>query len=434
MALEYAHGAIDILTSDAATTTKTVSGLSFQPKALRFTWFGIQSATDAVSTSANLQRGVGFASGTASRRCVGSFSQDTAATSNCGTVARNDAVVCTTDGAGGSDGEVDLNAINSDGFQLIVDDALPQNLTIFWEAWGGSDISDVTVGDISEPAATGDQDYTATGFVAGATDQVVMLAGVQSVAAVNTAEAGDSGFYVSYVTGTGTGQVVISGNSDDASATMDTDGYAISGECVAMIPRAGGATVQARASFTQFGTDNFRLNWASRGETGRKSVYMAIKGGGWQVGETTINVQTVNNTTTVSGIAFAPKGISLISRGPAEDTSNVSDQQDRFSWGCGSSTSSRRGMTSWDLNATASSTCEIGLAIEYDSVLPFLENTFVITSLLDINAMNSDGFQLIVDDADATGATDRWIGYLAFGDAPAVTPGRPRSLLMGVGR
>ena len=84
MALEYAHGAIQWLAADGASTTYTVSGLSFQPQALRFTWCGLQSATDAASGAVNEQRGVGFAVGTSARRCVGSFSQDTAATSNCG--------------------------------------------------------------------------------------------------------------------------------------------------------------------------------------------------------------------------------------------------------------------------------------------------------------------------------------------------------------
>jgi hypothetical protein len=36
MALEFAHGSIRVATSDVTTTVLTVSGLSFQPKALRF--------------------------------------------------------------------------------------------------------------------------------------------------------------------------------------------------------------------------------------------------------------------------------------------------------------------------------------------------------------------------------------------------------------
>src|SRR5262245_15966699 len=117
MALEFAHGAIQWLAADAATTTYTVSGLSFQPKALRFYWVGLQSSTDAVSQTVNERRGIGFAVDTSNRRSIGTFNQDTAASANCGAAARNDCVACTTDGAGASDGRLDLNAINSDGFR-----------------------------------------------------------------------------------------------------------------------------------------------------------------------------------------------------------------------------------------------------------------------------------------------------------------------------
>jgi len=435
VALEYAHGAIQWLAADVATTVYTVSGLSFQPKALRFSWNGLQSATDAASAAVNLQRGGGFAVDTSNRRCVGSFSQDTAATSNCGTVARNDSLACTTDGAAASDGELDINSFTADGFTLIVDDACPANLTVFWEAWGGADITVAAVGDIAEPAATGDVDYSVPGFVAGATDQVVMLFGVQSTAALNTAASSDSGFMVGYATGAGAQKVVMIGNSDDASTAMDTDFYARGDECLGMIVVAGGTAVDARAALTQFGTDNFRLNWAARAVTNRRYIFLAIKGGGWRVGDFTIDTTALNNTATVSGLPFAPRGLSVMCGWRAENASNSAGVQDNVNWGCGSSTSSRRAMSVRDQNATASSVCEIFALIEYDEILGEVSSAGAIDTLVDIDAMNSDGFRLIVDDAAASGSAVAWIGYLAFGDAPAAgAAGRPRMTLMGVGR
>jgi hypothetical protein len=311
---------------------------------------------------------------------------------------------------------VDIDLINSDGFRLIVDDQLAQSITIFWEAWGGGSITSVTIGDIAEPAGTGNQDYSATGFVAGATDQVVMFAGVQSTAAVNTAASTDSGLMIGYATGTGNENILIIGNSDDASMAMDTDRYAIAGECLGMIVVAGGTAVDARASLTQFGTDNFRLNWAARALTDRRYIYMAIKGGEWRAGETTINVQSLNNTATVANLPFTPIGLSIISHGGAENSSNSASTQDVIMFGCASSALSRRGMIVRDVNATASSACEILLAIEYDEVIVDLDNAGAIAALIDIDAMSSEGFRFIVDDADATGQTAFWIGYLAFGN------------------
>jgi len=415
VSLEFAHGAIQWLSADGVSTTYTISGLSFQPKAIRFYWVGLQSASDAASEAVDERRGVGFAVSTSSRRAIGTFSQDTASTSNCGAAARNDCCVCTTNGAGASDGRLDLNAINSDGFQMIVDEAAPANITVFWEAWGGSDISVAVIGDIDEPAATGNQDYTVTGFVAGATDQVVMFAGCQSTAALNTDAATDSGLCVGFASsGSASDNVVIAGNSDDASAAMDTDLYGLSGECLAQIVVAGG-NPNARAQLTQFNTDGFRLNWIARGLTNRRSVFLAIKGGQWRAGEFTINLGTVGNTATVSGLPFAPKGVSIISAGVAESTAGTSSTNDRMLFGSGSSTSSRRAMGILDENATASSACEIDTCIEYDAVMASPSTAGALLAAVDIDAVNSDGMRFIVDVA-VTGTP--WVGYLMFGDAP----------------
>src|SRR5262245_13388011 len=195
MAMSYSHGAVQWLAASAVGASYNVTGLGFTPLGIRVWWVGLGSASDAVSETVNELRGMGFATGTAARRCVGSFSQDTAATSNCDTIARNDAIAVTTDGAGATNGLLDLSDVNSNGFTFIVDDQGVQDITVMWEAWGGADISVAAVGDISTPAAGGNQNSTVTGFVAGATDdQVVFFAGVQSTAALNTGFAEASGF------------------------------------------------------------------------------------------------------------------------------------------------------------------------------------------------------------------------------------------------
>lgn len=410
--LKFAHGAVQWLTTDTLSTTKAVSGLGFQPKALRFYWVGLQSATDAVSETVNERRGVGFAVSASSRRSIGTFAQDTAATSNCGGAARNDCVVCTTDGAGASDGRLDISSIDSDGFTLIVDDVTPANITVFWEAWGGSDIQVAVVGDIAEPAATGTQNYSVTGFTSDGANQVVMLAGCQSTAALNTDSATDSGLHVGFATGTGANQVTVCGNSDDASVTMDTDGYCQDGQCLSMIPIAGGTAV-AYASLSAWGTDQFTLNWGARATTDRRTAFLAIKGGNWTSGSYTINGGTLNATATVSGLPYAPIGLSLVGKMTQEQTANTATNEDMISLGSGSSTTDRRSMGIRDENATGSSACEINTTIQYDQVLSFPSAAGALLSAYDINAMNSDGFQIIVDVAG--GVTSEWQGYLTFG-------------------
>lgn len=424
MALSFAHGAIQWLATDAATTVYTVSGLSFQPKAIRFYWCGLQSSTDAASEAVDERRGIGFAVSTSARRCVGTFSDDAATTAACASFAADDCVVGTVDAAGARDGELDLNSITSDGFTLIVDDQGVANITVFWEAWGGSDITVAAVGDFAEPASVGDQDYTVTGFVAGAADQVVMFAGVESTAAINSALVESSALYIGFASsGTAADNIVVLGSSDHGSGTMDTDGYCHEDECIAMIVPAGALTLNARGTLTQFGTNNFRINWIERTTTGRKSIFLAIKGGSWDVGSYTINGNSASATATVSGLPFAPVGISLIGRMTTEDAVDTTSANDRIGLGSGSSTSSRRSMGILDEDATASSACEIDTVLEYDSVLCFPSTAGALQSAYDINAMNSDGFQIIVDTAG--GVASEWQGYLAFGDAPVAGAGTP---------
>lgn len=416
MPLSFAHGAVRWLSTDVATTTYTVSGLGFEPKAIRFYWMGLDSASvDAASQTTSERRGIGFASSTSSRRCVGTFGLDNAGAMDTDSIARNDAVAVTTDGAGAVTGLLDLNSITSDGFTLIVDDQVPASITVFWEAWGGTDITTVTIGDIAEPAATGTQNYTATGFTASGTGQVVMLAGVQSTAAVNTGAVSDSGLYVGFTTGTSAANnIVVLGNNDEGSAAADCDGYGRAGQCVAMITVAGG-NPSALAILSAWGTDLFTLNWTARATTSRRSIYMAIKGGSWVAGGYTIAGNSLNATATVSGLSFAPIGISTMGRMTTESAAGTATVQDRISLGSGSSTSSRRAQGIWDEDATANQ--EINHVIEYDSVLAFPSNAGALVAAYDINAMNSDGFQIIVDLAG--GVASEWQGYLAFGNAAA---------------
>lgn len=413
MALSFAHGAIRWLAADAVSTVYTVNGLSFQPKALRFYWVGIDSAaTDAATEAVDLRRGVGFATSTSNRRAVASYDDDGAATSDCSSVAASDCVVCTTDNAAARDGELDLNSITSDGFTLIVDDQGVADITVFWEAWGGTDITVAVCGDVTEPAAAGDTAPTVTGFVANATDQVVMFAGVQSTAAINTAQAESSGLCIGFATSTlAAEQIVVTGAADHASGTTDTDGFCQSGKCLTQIVLAGGSATSS-ASLSAWGTDAFTLTYAGTMVSGRKSIWLAIKGGEWQAGETTIAGNSGGATATVTGLAAQPIGLCFIGRMTAEQSGTTSTANDRLSMGTATSTSSRRAMGCLNEDATASSNVEVDLCVEYDAVLAYPGTGGAIATTHDLNSLTSDGFQLIVDTAG--GVASEWIGYLAF--------------------
>ena len=421
MALSFAHGAIRWLAASAATTVYTVSGLAFQPKAIRFYWVGIDSAgIDAASEALDGRRGVGFATSTSNRCCVASFADDTAATSASASVACNDACVCTVAVGATRDGLLDLNSITSDGFTLIVDDQGVVDITVMWEAWGGSDITIVQCGTITEPASATAVATTVTGFTSSATDEVIMLAGIQSTAAVNTAQAEASGLYIGYATSTqAADQVVVTGSADHASSTTDTDGFCQSGKCATHIVLAGGNATMS-ASLTNLEDNSFTLTFAGTVVSGRKSAYLAIKGGYWKAGGYTIAGNSAGATATVSGLTFEPIGMSIMGRMTAEQSGTTSSVEDRISMGTGSSTSSRRSVGYLDENNTASSACEIDLCAEYDSVLCFPSTAGAILATYDIDSMNWDGFRIIVDTAG--GVASEWHGYLAYGNRPIHYP------------
>ena len=413
MALEFTHGAIQWLTTDALNATKVISGFGFAPKALRFYWFGIQSnsPTNAASQALDSRRGVGFAVSAASRRCVGSYSQDASGASNCGVVAADNSVCITVDGNGTVDGRLDISSFDPDGFTLIVDDVVPANITVFYEAWGGDDITVAVVGDITEPAATGVQNYTVNGFTSDGRHQVVMFAGVQSTAALNTGQVNDSGMCVGFASSTSTtNNITICGNSDDASATMDTDGYIRQGECLSMIVVAGG-NPNARATLSDWGTNQFTLNWLARATTGRRNIFLAIKGGGWNAGAVTIAGNTLNSTVNIGPQPFVPNGISMFTRNTAQSAVAVSTANDLISMGTAISTTSRNSGGGLDEDATADS--EIDLILQYNSVLSVPSAAGAVQAAYDINSFSINNIQLITDVAGGVAAT--YLGYLAFG-------------------
>jgi len=415
MPLNFAHGSVEWLTTDILNATKVVTGLGFTPKALRFYWVGLSSAspTNGVSGAVNERRGVGFAVSAASRRCVGTFSQDAINSgAPCASIANDNCVVTTVSSAGAVDGRLDISSFDTDGFTLIVDDVTPANITVFYEAWGGQDITVAVIGDIAEPAATGTQNYTVTGFTSDGLNQCVMFAGVQSVNALNTGQDQDSGLCVGFATSTSsTNNVVIVGNSDDGSDPSDTDGYCQQGECLAQIVIAGG-NPDARASLSAWGTDLFTLNWTNRATTNRRNIFLAIKGGSWQASSYTIAGNTLSSTTTVSGLPFFLRGISLIGRMTAASTAGTSTAQDRIGFGSGLSTASRN--SAGILDANNQDPTEIGTIVQYSSVLSFPTSAGAVTATYDINAFNLNEFQIIVDTAG--GVASEFHGYLAFGD------------------
>jgi len=431
--LNFTHGVYQWLTSQVVGTLTDVT-IDFIPKAIRFYWVGIQSniIADASSQAVSERRGVGFVVSTDSQSvfrlnvieaCVGTFSADGAASADCGSVWSNSSCVITVNGTGTVNGALEVTGVNIErgfyGFTIRVGIQAPANISVFWEAWGGDEITNTTIGTIEEPAATGQQTYTAAGFVPNGVnsnmrDQCVMFAGVQTVNASTTGQAQDSGLHVGFATSNpvdGASQITVCGNSDDASATMDTDGYNYTGQCLSMITIAGG-NPNATAGLAFLQTGSFTLTWTNRATTNRRSIYMAIKGGEWQAGSVTIAGNTANSTATIQGLPFNIRGVSLIGAMKTQSTINTSTVNDRIGFGSGLSPDSRNSVAVLDEDATANA--EIDTSIYYNQVLVYPSVTGTLQTAYDINNLSANSLTLITDTAG--GVANEWIGYLVFGD------------------
>lgn len=417
MGLSVAHGAFSAgpnldLDTDTTSNTYTVSGLAFQPKAIIFWWNGLQSATDATSESTSLSQGFGFATSTSDRRCAVVYSQDGAGSMTTGIGGSDVAAIALITTAGGLAPIVDIDAINSDGFRLIVDEAAATgSATIFWKALGGTDITNAATGTITEPAAIGNQSYTVG---AGWQPTIALFAGSTSL----SANIGDAGLMFGAATGTGSGnQFVVVNNQDQGSPNSDADRYMRGDECLAYITVAGGNPA-ARAQFNGFDSAGFDLNWVARAVTGRPYIYLALAAGSnVNVGTMTVDLTTLSNTTTVSGLSFQPEGGLIISHGTSEQAAGTSTTEGMLSVGSFTSTSSRQCQSFRDENGTGNA--EINLGVSYDEVLQLLTASGTVDAEADINAINTDGFQLIC--ADALGS-NVFAGYIAFGNPFVATP------------
>lgn len=418
----------------------------FEPKAIRFVWMSPTEQnippfdSPYFATNENMYRGIGFASSTTSRACVTTYSGDAQANADTGSAWSNTSCIMIIDGAGATIGKLDIFSINSDGFTLTVDQAITngRDYAIFWEAWGGSDITNVTIGAIAEPAAIGNQSYTATGFIANPPkkDQCVMLAGVQTVNATDVVQQQDSGLYVGFASSTSTANnIVLVGNSDDGSATTDTDGYNYTGECLAHVTVAGGAT-NARARLSAYGADTFTLNWLERGLTNRRSVYMAIKGGEWQSGSVTIAGNVASSTTTISGLPYMIRGGLFMGSETAASTVDTSRTEDkmsigRFKMGIRDDTAqipfAQSASFIHDRNGLADSDIVTGRTNNFAQTRFILFYGNGTTGAETTYSVNSAGANYIqISGSLAGGVANEWIGYLVFGDnSRLISAGHP---------
>lgn len=408
MALSAAVGTFLLGVTDTIGTTYTVSGLSFQPKAVILFWGGNGSATDNAAVG-NIERGYGFFTGTAARRSLCNYSEDALGTSSCHRGMADDACFLTISAAGSILAKLDVNSINSDGFQLILDqDGQFEDVRISYLALGGSDLTDTKTGSFTFKTTSGTQDYTDVAFQ----PDCLLLASIGlDVWNSSTTEAQ---LCFGVVSGTASAEnAVLSNFSQGVQGTTDTYSYCRSGECTALVLDA--AAVTGRSTLSAWLSNGFRLDFAE-GVAATAGMYLALKGGRFKVGD----LLTLTNTTTdivESGLGVGtPVAVLFGSHCRAQSTADTGQAEDGWTVGAATSATSRVGHGTHDEDAVANTDCNV--AIEYDEVYVNISDNGAgaLEGLMDLKSMDSDGFTCIMDDADPAGA---FVWYLAFGSNAA---------------
>lgn len=421
MALVTARGRIAIASGDTVGTTKTVSGLSFQPKLIFFQWNGRVSATDAVGRATH-RRGFGAATSTTDRRGVTNTSFDAAGNADGGAYHHAAACVVQVSNTGGAiDGLADVNAINSDGFQLIVDDQFPNNLDVDWLAIGddAGDITNVTTFQFQAPGTTGAQSQSITSLAFQPTGVIFFNIDLATAPPAGVSTNVQMGF------GAATGPSddhIWHGGMDEGSNTMDTQSYCRAGECIGMMPGTGGKLMDGRAEFTQFLSNGFQINWLEHAVINRYVFGVAIRGP--QMAVFNGLTQTDTSTTTVVDFGFTPRAAILVSAGKAASAADTPTAHDSLSMAFIVSATDRGARAVLDEDNIGTS--EVSQGVEFDACLQKISLTSTNDALMDVQSVDTDaGYTFIMDDADPA---QSFFWGIAFGDAPPAGAGWGRLL------
>jgi hypothetical protein len=291
MALSCAKGILSI--AAGATGAHSVSGLSFQPKAVIF-WGAHTNTTGSYVADHDLMLGCATSS---SQEWVIQYSSNNQASNTVGSRGRSTTACIRGQINGASatiDFEADFTSFNSDGFTVNVSNGPTNALTIHYLALGGSDITNAKAGSFTIPTSGTPFSITDPGF------QPDM-----ALFAHSYADAANPKFTIGAATGSSSAFTThISENS--GSATVQA--AATQRPNVLSFALTNSVSINADIGFSAFTATGFDLTGIDFPVATETGFYLAIEGGQWAVGRDTEGTASGARDTTLS---FTPKGLLL---------------------------------------------------------------------------------------------------------------------------
>lgn len=381
-----------VFVANTATGNQAITGLGFTPKALRL--FAVPVTSDAEAAPGNFA--VGMTDFTNSR-CIAVAVDDNVATSNSATDASTNLLKLLLTGTPTTDAIASIVSADADGFTINWSDAPSSAWQIHYEAWGGTDITNVEVGTWAPGSGTGNKAKTGMAFK----PDVVILA-CSEVASGSSAVSANMG--ISAFSGASQEYAFVIGSTDARTATVVARYWH---KAVSLLLQASG-TAELDATCVSLDSAGWTLNFATHVATTYAIYYMAIKGGKWKVGSDTAPAGT--GTKQTSGIGYQPIGVSFF--GNLQPTqSAITSGQDIVSVGGSYGVNTSRAVAATYTNAInqRSAGGYAAKALHCDS------GTATTLAEADMSAWDSDSFTL--NWTTNAGSVAREFGYIAFGSS-----------------
>lgn len=385
------------------------------------------SKVTAVGASANASEFFGASSGSAAaqNRCMASYNVDNVATSDSATRLAANAISILSDTVPTIVGAAVVTAFNSGSFDLDWTTSDANAYIIYFKVIGGTDLTNVLVGEKAWGVVTGNQSFTGVGFqpnfifingngdgTASATNRVRMRRGYG--AALSTSN-----------------RWAVTTSADDADAM---DPYAAGRRLVvtemASNLNGAGSSVSKGADFVTFDTDGWTWNITTASAGADLFFFVAFK-----FADVTNNVAigtfthctATDCTSDVTTGQGAVKGLLLFSRARSSDTVIIDDAD----LSIGGSDFTNEGSVVFKHRETTGGNTQVNQYIASDKVMLELTPTVegVLADAADASAI-SNGFRTTWT---TNGGVGHVIAYISFGEAAAGAPAPKRLPLLNVG-
>lgn len=381
---------------NTSTGNQTVTGIGFTPKLILF--FGNDNASDGSAVDYSYMQGA--AASSTSRGCIHMISSDNVGTSV--SRARNDVGKCITyiNAAGTLLADADFVSHGSGEFTINVTTADAVARIINFIALGGSELTNVFVGNSNEATVTGDQAITGVGFQP---DALLFFSGRA------TATASATGTIIRYTQGITDGtNDKGNGGAVNHNATTSLTNSAISTSAVFQRTGSGSDIYTGVATLSTMGADGYTLNWTTVASN-FMYVYVAIKGIQVEVGNTT---QPTSTGVVTINTSITPKTLLLFSTNDA--TSGSVTANNRLSVGAASSVSNQFCLWCGDQDNQDVTIADQNL--DRTVIMKFMtEGTPTLVAEAEVTSFRRKSTALNWTTADATA---RIIDYMAFGRIP----------------